>query len=167
MVSHFPSSLRKQFFRDEGAPQTVSVVATGETHPLPPTAHPGVVERVSHTSIILGDSQVHCSPPKTIPDRDPVSKIIPDFCGYSVQKLMILCEVYGLYPIRTGSNQLYWQIVYHRVKYEYITAVFFFFLLSSVWYRYEYGYTVLPGPRQRLFRNVMTCECILDSCYTF
>lgn len=55
MVSHFPS-LRERFFSDGGALQTVSVAATGETQPLPPAAHPGVVERVAHTSSILGDT---------------------------------------------------------------------------------------------------------------
>ena len=56
MVSHFPS-LRERFFSDEGALQTVSVAATGKTEPLPPAAHPGVVERVAHTSSILGDGE--------------------------------------------------------------------------------------------------------------
>ena len=59
MVSHFPS-LRQRFFSDEGDLQTVSVAATGETQPLPPAAHPGVVERVAHTSSILGDSELLC-----------------------------------------------------------------------------------------------------------
>ena len=76
MVSHFPS-LRERFFSDGGALETVSVTATGETQPLPPAAHPGVVERVAHTSSILGDSELLC----VVGSLPCVSRVTLLICG--------------------------------------------------------------------------------------